>query len=392
MKLIHFEAVGGASGDMILGALFELGVDPAEIRAALAALPIERVEIAADQVNEGGLRGTRVTVRVPDHHEHHHGRSLEDIRRMISAAALPDAAKELSTRVFTRIADAEAHVHGTTPDKIHFHEVGALDSIVDIVGGCLGLVRLGVDAVAVGPLPAGRGVIQCAHGTFPNPAPATVELLKGLAVVQTEETKELVTPTGAALLSTWRTLDAPPAGSRITRAAYSFGHYRLENRPNLLRATLLETAGEAGSDTVEVLECNLDDTTPELLGSLTQRLMEAGALDAFTTAVQMKKQRPGTLLTILCRPEDKPQLLDLVFRESTTFGVREHTVRRTVLERRFETADTPYGAIRIKIGRWKGEDVTRAPEMEDCIARAKEHGVAVRTVYEAAQVAAKGKR
>ncbi len=395
MKLLHFEPVGGASGDMILGALADLGVDLASLRAELAALPIEPVEIAAERVTEGGLRGTRVTVRLPGHddhdgHGHHHERSLGDIRGMIAASGLPGPVKELGTKVFTRIAEAEAHVHGTTPDRIHFHEIGALDSIVDIVGCCLGLHRLGVGAVAVAPLPAGRGVIRCAHGTFPNPAPATVELLAGLPVVQTEETQELVTPTGAALLSTWRTMDAPPAGSRIVRAGYGFGHYRLEGRPNLLRATLLET-GAGGGDECIVLECNLDDTTPELLGSLTPRLMEAGALDAFTTAVQMKKQRPGTLLTVLCRAEQKDALLDLIFRESTTFGVREHATRRTVLERRIETVQTPHGAVRIKIGRWKGEDVTWAPEMEDCIARARERGVPVRSVYESAQFAAKGK-
>ncbi len=388
MNVVHFECVGGASGDMILGALLELGIDPADLQKDLATLPIEPFELAVDAVMEGALRGTRVTVRLHETAPHHAGhaaaRGLNEIREMISASRLPEPAKAMSLRVFSRIAEAEAKVHGTTPEKIHFHEVGALDSIIDIVGCCLGLHRLGVAGVAVGPFPAGRGVIQCAHGTFPNPAPATVELLRGLPILQTDEERELVTPTGAALLSTWRTMDAPPPGSRIARIGYSVGHHRLDRRPNLLRATLLEAAASAPGDGCLVLECNLDDTTPELIGSLTFRLMEAGALDAFTTAIQMKKQRPGVLLTVLCRPDSRDRLLDLIFRESTTLGVREHETRRTTLERRVVEIATPYGAVRIKIGRWRGDDVTLAPEMEDCIARAGDHGVPVRTVYEAA--------
>jgi hypothetical protein len=255
------------------------------------------------------------------------------------------------------------------------------------------LELLGVDAVAVGPLPAGRGLIECAHGTFPNPAPATVELSKGMRILQTDEPHELVTPTGAALLSTWMTAEAPPAGSRIVRAGYSFGHHRLGKRPNLLRATLLEA--DAAPDAAEsciVLECNIDDMTPELLGSLTQRLIEAGSRDAFTTAVQMKKQRPGTLLTVLCTADTKDALIDLIFRESTTFGVREYAAQRTVLERRFMEAQTAFGPVKIKIGRWKGRDVTWSPEMDDCMARARERNSSVRSVYEAAVEAAQALR
>ncbi|OQW96968.1 MAG: TIGR00299 family protein [Verrucomicrobia bacterium A1] len=390
MKILHFECVGGASGDMILGALIELGVDPSALQRGLARLPIEPFEIEARPFRDHHLAGTQVTVRIPEHrHEHGHGRGLKEITGLIQASDLPPRAKELSLKVFGRIADAEAKVHGTTREEVHFHEVGALDSIIDIVGGCLGLERLGVEAVAVGPFPAGRGIIECAHGVFPNPAPATVELLKGFPVVQTEEPHELVTPTGAALLTTWKTLDAPPDGARPIRIGYSFGHRKLERRPNLLRATLLESEpAAADSDSCVVLECNLDDTTPELLGSLTQRLLEAGAMDAFTTAVQMKKQRPGTLLTVLCAPGKKDALLDLIFRESTTFGVREYTARRTILERRIVEVQTPHGPVHIKIGRWKDADVTRSPEMDDCIRLARERGVPVRTVYETALQAA----
>lgn len=386
MKTLQFEMTGGASGDMILGALIGLGVDAGRLARELSSLPIEPFDIAVTPFQDAKIHGMQAAVRLHGH-DHHHARNLRDIGKIITESKLPQKVKDLSLKVFDRLAAAEAKVHGTTTDEVHFHEVGALDSIIDIVGSCLGLNWLGVDEVAVGPFPAGRGTIECAHGTFPNPAPATVELLKGFPVVQTEETKELVTPTGAALLTTWRTRDRAADGSRIVNTSYSFGHHTLAQRPNLLRATLLES-DEAAAGTCLVLECNIDDTTPELLGSLTQQLMEAGALDAFTTAVQMKKQRPGTLLTVLCEPAKKENLLDLIFRESTTFGVREYATQRTMLERRSVEVNTRYGSIRIKIGRWKGQDVTFAPEMEDCIRRARENSAPVRAVYEAAAEAA----
>ena len=387
MKVLHFECIGGASGDMILGALAGLGIDPRELEKDVAQLQVESFRIEARSVTSHHLAGTQVTVHAPEPH-HHHGRSLADIRGMIESSALPAPVKAASLRVFERIAEAEARVHGTTTDKIHFHEVGALDSIIDIVGCCSGLHRLGVDAVSVGAFPCGHGIIECAHGVFPNPAPATMELLQGFPVTQVDEPFELVTPTGAALLTTWKTIDAAPAGCRVVRVACGLGHRHLNHRPNLLRATLLESAEGASPERAIMLECNIDDTTPELLGSLTQRLFEAGALDVFTTAVQMKKQRPGTLLSVLCEAARKAQLIELVFHESTTFGLREYAVERTVLERRFTEVSTPYGTVRVKIGTWRGRDIVFAPEMEDCIRRAKEHQVPVRAAYEAATEAA----
>jgi len=307
---------------------------------------------------------------------------------------LPDAVKEASVRVFTRIAEVEARMHATTVDRIHFHEVGALDSIVDIAGCCLALHRLGVDGVIVGPLPQGRGTIRCAHGVYPNPAPATVELLKGMAVVQTEEPHELVTPTGAALLAAWKTMAAAPDGATVAKVGYGLGQRELAHRPNLLRAVLLEVDPQprAAATAGLVLERNLDDVTPELIGALTQRLLAAGALEVFTTAAQMKKQRPGVLLTVLCTGAERETMLDLIFRESTTFGVREYAVQRTVLERRRVEVATPFGAVEVKIGAWRGEDVTWAPEMDDCVLRAQERGVPVRRVYESAQQAAQALR
>lgn len=387
MKTLQFDMIGGASGDMILGALIELGADTKRLEQGVSSLPIEPFEIEAKPFQGDKSHGVQVAVRLHEQ-PHHPVRNRRDIQKIITESKLPQRVKDLSLKVFDRIAKAEAKVHGTTIDEVHFHEVGALDSIIDIVGCCLGLDLLGVDEVVVGPFPAGRGTIECAHGMFPNPAPATLELLKGFPVMQTDETKELVTPTGAALFTVWRTRDRAPDGSRIVKTAYSFGHHKLEQRPNLLRATLLEMETANTTGACLVIECNIDDTTPELLGSLTQRLMEAGALDAFTTAVQMKKQRPGNLLTTLCDPEKKDRLLDLIFRESTTFGVREYMTHRTMLERRTVDVKTRYGTIRIKIGRWKGQDVTFAPEMEDCIRRARESNAPVRAVYEAAAEAA----
>lgn len=410
MRHLHFDSVGGASGDMILAALLDLGVSRDDLQCQLAGLPIEPFEIEASSVNDRNLRGTRVYVRVtspadtrerPAHshaHVHPPHRGLSEIRALVEGCQLPPAVKATSLRVFQHLAEAEAHVHGTTPDQVHFHEVGAVDAIIDIVGACLGLEWLGVTSVSIGPLPLGHGAVECAHGILPLPAPATVELLKGFYVTQVDEPFELVTPTGAALLTTWQTLKTFPSGSRILKVGQGFGHRALKGRPNILRAMLMESesivattdaspAADANpaTDACLVLECNLDDLTPELAGSLLNRLLDAGALDVFLTPVQMKKQRPGILLTVLCRPDQRESMLDMIFRESTTFGIREHAVQRTLLERRHESVETPFGRIRIKIGRWHGDDITAAPEYEDCLKAAGRIGIPVRVVYEAAQ-------
>ncbi len=404
MRALVFDSTGGASGDMILAALIHLGVDPAALAAELKAFAPEPFELRVESARSAHLSGTRVRVLTEaehhhdhhDHHHHHHGhdhhhaphRGLKEIGAMIDRSELPEEVKARAHRVFRRLGEAEARIHGATIDAIHFHEVGAMDSIVDIVGACLALHKLGVDAIAVGPLPQGHGTIECAHGTFPNPAPATVELLRGHAVVSVDEPFELVTPTAAALLAEWKTCDRAPSGAVVKAIGYGIGHRELKSRPNLLRAILLEVQASANEDECLVLETNLDDVSPELIGVLSGRLLAAGALDVFAVAAQMKKQRPGVLLTTLARTSDRDALLDLIFRESTTFGVREYTARRTILARRFEAVATPYGEVRIKIGEWKGADVVRAPELEDCVLRAQERGVSVRAVYEAAQRAA----
>ncbi len=387
MRILRFDSVGGASGDMLLSCLVDLGVDLGELTTQLRGLNVDSFSIEAEQAASRGLAGTRVSVTTPES-EHAAHRHLADIRRIIGGSELPEHVQQTALSVFQRLAEAEARVHGTTPDHVHFHEVGAMDAIVDIVGSCLALHLLEVDHVVCGPLPIGRGTTRCAHGVMPLPVPATAELLKEHPVVQTEEPHELVTPTGAALLTTWvRRFPSPAqAATVIAATGRGIGHRELDGRPNLLRATLLEaSAPEApAGDTCLVIECNLDDTIPELIGSLLNRLLDLGALDAFTTAVQMKKQRPGTLLTVLCREAERDALVDTIFAESTTFGVREYRVRRHVLDRRFEDVKTVYGPVRVKLGILRGTVVTRSPEHDDCVRCAKEQGVAVRTVYEAA--------
>ncbi len=401
MRFIRFSSVGGASGDMILGALADLGADLGRVAARLQAALPDPFELTVEETGSHGLHGRRVTVRIPaaahahpaGHGHgaaHHHHRSWAEIRAWLERSPdWPEPARALAIDVFTALAEAEGRVHGVPPETVQFHEVGAVDSLVDIVGACLALHELDVSGVAVDePLPVGRGTVRCAHGVYPVPPPAVVELLAGMAVVPTEVARELVTPTGAALLSVWRNKRPAPAAGRIVAAGHGFGYADLGNRPNVLRALLCETAGSPTGDEVCVLETQLDDASPEWIGALCARLMDAGALDVYTTGVQMKKQRPGVLLTVLARDADREALLDMVFRGCPTFGVRETRATRTILPRRVETVETPYGPVRVKIGTWQGEDVTRAPEWEDCAARAAERRVAARLVYEAAVRAA----
>lgn len=391
MKTIRFDSVGGASGNMIMGALLDLGVPQAPLLEALHGLAIEHTKITIEPKSEHGQRGTLVTVH---HDEGHHPphRHLSHVVKIIQDAPVSEATKTLSAAVFRRLAEAEAKVHGTTPEAVHFHEVGAIDAIIDIVGCCMCLELLEIDAVIVGPLPLGTGTIRCAHGVMPVPVPATVELLTGFKTVQTDVPTELVTPTGAALLTTWALrLPPPPADAChvVSAAGNGFGHKTLGSRSNLLRATLLLSDGNEHPphDTCLMLECNIDDSSPEVIGALTEQLLAAGSLDVFVTPVQMKKHRPGVLLSVLCAPEQKMQLQDLIFAESTTFGIREHAVTRTILDRRHETVETPFGRVRLKIGSRNGDDLTISPEFEDCLAAAREHHAPLADVYTAARVA-----
>ena len=413
---IRFDSVGGASGDMILSALTALGADLREIEATLNRFFPERIHFRAEPASGAGLHGLRVSVEA-HHHAHHDDtvwpdaqdagghahsagghahahRGLAEIERLLDGAPLSEVSRNLSSAVFRKLAEAEAKIHGSTPEKVHFHEVGAWDSVADIVGSCLALEQLGVRGVSCGPLPAGTGTLRCAHGEMPNPAPATQELLAGMRVTQTEEPFELVTPTGAALLRVWtHTLPPPPADATVVRNAFGFGSRALLGRPNVLRATLLAAADEPqaspAAPTEEeaellVLETNLDDCNPEWLGALATDLLERGALDVWLTPIIMKKGRPGSLLSVLAPSPLAAARRERIFRATTTFGIRFYPVRREALDRRTESVSTPWGDVAVKVGALRGETITRSPEHDACAALAARHGLAPRQVYEAA--------
>lgn len=326
-------------------------------------------------------------------HAHAHGRTFTDIQDLIRRSDLTDWVKQKAVAVFRRIAVAEGRIHGLSPEEVHFHEVGAVDSIVDIVGACAALELLGKPRVLSAPVVEGTGFIHCAHGRFPLPAPATLAILgaRGIAVTQCEEPHELVTPTGAALLAEFAEAFAPMQGLVATRIGYGLGTRDNHTRPNVLRAVLGEsTAGTAPtahdweSDTVAAVETNLDDISPEILGDFVERAFAAGALDVFHTPVQMKKGRPGVLLTVLCATPDADKFCELILRETTAFGVRHHTAARRKLQREFTTAQTAHGEVRIKLGRLDGKIVQAAPEFESCRKLAADAGVPLKEIYEAA--------
>lgn len=401
MRIIRFDSVGGASGDMLLGALIGLGADAAELNRRLETLIPGEFKITAGPFESFGINGIQAGVELHEHdhhhhhhgdddghhghHHHHHGRSFREIRELIQSSALPEKTRRLSLAVFTRLAQAEAKIHGKAVDDVHFHEVGAVDSIVDIVGCCLALELLGVDAVSVSSLPTGSGLVRCAHGIYPVPAPATAELLTGLKSRPCEdEPFEMVTPTGAALLAVWPKAEIT-AGAVVTGTANSFGKHPYKTRPNLLRALLYEETGaeSENADEVILLETNIDDSTPEVTGHLCGLLAATpGVADAWTTPIMMKKQRPAVMLSILVKPVAKETVLELIFRESSTFGVREYPVVRHCLERRFEEVETPYGKIKVKVGLFRGREVSRSPEYEDCRRAAEAAGVPLKTVYQ----------
>jgi uncharacterized protein (TIGR00299 family) protein len=409
-KYLRFDSVGGASGDMILSALAALGADIPAIETALHSFFPEHLHFHVASASAAGLNGLRVTVQAEHHHDHrewpdahtdthgpsyhthtHNHRGLLEIEQFLLYAPLSDATRTLALSVFRKLAEAEAKIHGKTPETVHFHEIGAWDSIADIVGACLALEQLGVSGIACGPLPAGTGTIHCAHGEMPNPAPATLELLAGMTVTQTSEPFELVTPTGAALLSVWAQALAPlPETLTVLCSAFGFGSRTLNSRPNVLRATLLSEASElatplAPAADLLVLETNLDDCNPEWQGTLASDLLGRGALDVWFTPVTMKKGRPGTVLSVLTAAEGAEALREWIFRSTTTFGIRFYPVRREELTRRFENVRTQWGDVPVKIGILHGEEITASPEHEACVILAKTNNVTPRHVYEAAK-------
>jgi pyridinium-3,5-bisthiocarboxylic acid mononucleotide nickel chelatase len=325
-------------------------------------------------------------------HEHSHGRGLTETRKIISAAAISEGAKKTAIAIFEALGAAEAKIHNTSIESVHFHEVGAVDAMVDIVCAAVGAEALGVDEIICSSLNVGGGTVKCAHGTIPVPAPATVELLAGAPVYSSGVQVELVTPTGAAIVKTLAARFAGFPQMKIEKSGYGAGTRDFPGHPNVLRLTIGETvttslAAKTASETITVLEANLDDLNPQVFGYVMDRLLEEGALDVFGAPVQMKKNRPGTLLTVLCKPEDAGRLTQLLFAETTTLGVRRREEVRQVLARRWESVSTPWGEVRIKIGSMNGTVTNFAPEYEDCRKIAAERHVPLKTVMqEAAQV------
>ena len=385
MKILKFDSIGGASGDMILGALIPLGVDLENLNKKLSdLLPQEKYNIVIEEVVEGGISGVKASVQIDymKEAEHHH-RTFPSICTIIQQSRFDIDTQNLSIAVFKKLAEVEAKIHGTTIDKIHFHEVGAIDSIVDIVGSCAAFIELKIDAISLDHLPIGYGTIKCAHGIMPIPAPATSEILKNFPVIQTDEPFELVTPTGAALLMAWpaQTISTQ---SMIKDTNYSFGQRKLNNRPNMLRATVyqLSESQEPTSYTCTILETNLDDCTPEIIGETFSKLLKCGALDVFTTPITMKAQRPGVILSVLCEKGDIEQLQNIIFRETKTFGIRQREVSRTILDRQMISIETKYGTIQVKLGYHNGECITVSPEIKQCISSAHKHNTTINEVFE----------
>ena len=436
MRIAYLECFSGMSGDMFLGALVDAGVPVKLLEDTVMALNVgARLEVS--RVDRCGITATKVDVYAhgekdlprevyweqreqrghahehqPDHehahghehshdhprehaktavvreHEHSHGRSLSEIKRIISGAPISEGAKQNAIKIFEALGAAEAKIHNTDVEAVHFHEVGAVDAIVDIVCAAVGFEALGVDELICSPLNVGGGSVKCAHGDFPVPAPATLELLKGAPVYSSGIQAELVTPTGAAIVRTLATRFSAFPEMKIKKSGYGAGTRNFPGHANVVRLTIGEAAAslEASTshETITVLESNLDDLSPQVVGYVMDRLLEEGALDAFCVPVQMKKNRPGALLTVLCRSEDAARLTRLVFAETTTLGVRQREEKRRVLARRWINVATPWGEVRMKIASMNGTVTTYAPEYEDCRKIAAGHHVPLKSVMDEA--------
>jgi hypothetical protein len=384
MKLAYLDCASGISGDMMLGALVDAGVELDQLNAAVESLGLPGCRLSAREVKKKGFRATQITVNYQPQPTHRH---LSRILEMIDRGRLSPPQKETARRIFTRLAEAEAKVHGTSIEEVHFHEVGAADSIADVVGTAVGWDLLGADRMVASPVAVGSGKVKIAHGQCSIPAPATAELLCGIPLAESSVEFELTTPTGAAILATLVDSFGPLPAMTIRSIGYGSGQRDLDEQPNVLRLLVGEACDEQRSDQVCVLETNLDDISGEMIGYCTTRLWEAGALDVYTTAIQMKKSRPGVKLSVLCRAGDVEPIESILFTETTTLGVRRWTVGRHVLSRQPHRVETPWGPVEGKVG-WLAGDLPRfAPEFESCRRIAAEHDVPLRAVYEAAQQA-----
>jgi pyridinium-3,5-bisthiocarboxylic acid mononucleotide nickel chelatase len=435
MRIAYLDCFSGISGDMFLAALIDTGVSPKLFEDTVAALNIGAT-LEISKVNRSGITATKVDVIVngekdsprevkasaphdhthahdhhhdvhhhheahlhePHTHDHPHGRSLTEIRDIIRQSKISDQAKATAIAIFEKLGSAESKIHNVPIDQIHFHEVGAADALVDIVCAAIGAEALAVDEFICSPLNVGGGTVTCAHGIFPVPAPATIELLKGIPVHSSGIQAELVTPTGAAIVATLAARFSQFPEMKIEKTGYGAGTYVFPGLANVLRITIGEWCGadtlvregsgsEPSQDIITVLEANLDDLNPQVFGYVMDRLFEAGALDVFATPIQMKKSRPGSLLTILAKPEDAAKLTEIVFAETTTLGVRRREESREILARKWTTVPTRFGDVRIKIASLNGTVTSYAPEYEDCRRLASEQKIPLKTVMNEAMEA-----
>ena len=384
MKLAYFDCFSGISGDMTLGALVDAGLSLDHLRSSLQSLQVPGWQLNAEKVWKNGMSATHVKVAAEDQTKH---RSLSAILEILQKSQLADPVRARAAAIFTKLGQAEATVHDVPLEKIHFHEVGAVDAIVDIVGACIGFDSLGIEKFACSPLNVGGGTAKMAHGVLPVPAPATARLLQGKPTYSNGVQRELVTPTGAAIVATLCDTFGPQPPMSVSAIGYGAGTADLEGQPNVMRLMIGESAGQSlenllpGFDEqISVIEANLDDMNPQIYGYFSEKALTAGALDVYTTPVQMKKNRPGTLLTVLCKPQDTNNLTNLIFAETTTFGVRTYQAQRRILPREHVTVSTPYGDIRIKLSRVNGTILHATPEYEDCRARAEQHNIPLHQV------------
>jgi len=383
-NILYFDCFSGASGDMLLGALVALGVPVEELEADVAALGCEPISLTAERASRGGIAATKVHVRLSAKDAGHRG--LAKIVKMISASRLSDTVKDRAVAVFERLAHAEAEVHGLPVEKVHFHEVGALDAIADIVGSVCGLERLGNPEIRFSRLRLGGGAVKCAHGLLPVPAPATAKLVEGLVCEMGPVEVELLTPTAAAILATLGQQDVAPA-FRVLRTGYGAGDRDTPEVPNVLRAVLAETVPAETPETAVLLEANIDDATPEILAHALDRVLAAGALDAWIAPIQMKKSRPGFQFCALTAEHLRERVERIIFAETTTFGIRRRRVERATLDREIVSVESRYGPVSVKVGSRDGEALTASPEFEDCRRLAVEHGIPLRRVMDAAREA-----
>lgn len=419
MRIAYLDCFAGISGDMFLGALLDAGLPAEVLHEAVKSLDLG-ASLSISKVNRSGISSTSIRVledgapveeaihshsHTTDHHQdekhshshshthshseqhhdkHTHGRSLSVIRKLIESAKLPEPVKRTAVQTFELLGASEAKIHNVDIEKIHFHEVGAVDAIVDIVAVSTGIHALGIDAWYCSPLNVGGGMVDCAHGRFPVPAPATADLLRGMPTYSAHLQQELVTPTGAALIRTLAPTFGVQPAMRVEKIGYGAGSRNPKDFPNVLRLSIGESAGATGHSSVAVLETAIDDLSPQILAYVSERALALGALDVMTTAVQMKKGRLGTLLTILADDANASALEELLLRETSTLGVRIHHERRSCLDRTHTTVTTPYGDIRIKVGSRNNETYNAAPEFEDCRAAAAQHNVPVKLVQQAA--------